>query len=235
MGSSSQFIQLEEFDEPLRGRRICAWMPNALTGTSLINHIRLIVSNVQASSGEPFSKVICLTNDATYRLFADSIGATMIIGPKDNNDLSITLTAVSQAPTNTLLLVFPDVAKCPDQFYQRLPIAATLIVLRPADDTTFIGTCNIFMMPYVREIESGEHHNVSRRIHALGITHYDLTAILKELRMAKAGLLVSMHTDSYGSKRHELYWWNTAEELPVIRRKPEVISELLHFIAHLVH
>ena len=53
--------------------------------------------------------------------------------------------------------------------------------------------------------------------------------------MAKAGLLVTMHADSYGTRRHELYWWNTAEELPVIRRKPEVISELLHFIAHLVH
>ena len=235
MGSGSQFIQLEEFDEPLRGRRICAYMPHAVTGANLITHIRLIISNVQATSGEPFSKVICLTNDAIYRLLADSIGATMIIGPKDNNDLSITLTAVNQAPANTLLIVFPDILKCPDQFYQRLPSTATLIVLRPADDTTVIGSCNIFMMPYVREIESGEHHNVSRRIHSLGVTHYDLTSILKELRMAKAGLLVTMHADSYGTRRHELYWWNTAEELPVIRRKPEVISELLHFIAHLVH
>ncbi len=235
MGSTSQFIQLEEFDEQLRGRRICAWMPHAVIGNNLINHIRLIVSNVQASSGEPFSKIICLTNDATYRLLSDSIGATMIIGPKDNNDLSITLTAISQTPANTLLIVFPDVVKCPEQFYQRIPPSATLIVLRPSDDTTVIGSCNIFMMPYVREIESGEHHNVSRRIHSLGVTHYDLTAVLKELRMAKAGLLVSMHSDSYGSRRHELYWWNTAEELPVIRRKPEIISDLLHFIAQLVH
>jgi hypothetical protein len=235
MSSGSQFIQLEEFDESLRGRRICAWVPHGITGTGLINHIRLIISNIQANGDEPFNKIICLTNDATFRLLADSLGATMIIGPKDNNDLSITLTAINQAPSHTLLIVFPDVSKCPDQFYQRIPSSATLAVLRPADDTTVIGSCNIFMMPYVREIESGEHHNVNRRIHALGITHYDLTAVLKELRMAKAGLLVSMHSDAYVSRRHELYWWNTAEELPIIRRKPEVISDLLHFIAHLVH
>ncbi len=228
----SQLIQLEEFDEQLRGRRICAWMPH--TGNA-IDHIRLIVTNVQASSGEPFNKLICLTNDATFRLLADSIGATMIVGPKDNNDLSIILTAVNQAPAHTLVVVFPDVAKCPEQFYHRFPISSTLIVLRPADDTTIIGSCNIFLMPYVREIESSEHHNVNRRIHTLGITHYDLTAVIKELRMAKAGLLVSMHNDSYGNRRHELYWWNTAEELPVIRRKPEVIRDLLNFIAQLVH
>ncbi len=235
MASSSQFIQLEEFDESLRSRRICAYIPHGLTGSGLITHIRLIISNIQANGIEPFNKIICLTNDTTFKLLADSIGATMIIGPKDNNDLSIALTAVNQAPGQTLLIVFPDVIKCPEQFYQRIPASATLAVLRPADDTTVISSCNIFMMPYVREIESSEHHNVNRRIHALGITHYDLTAVLKELRMAKAGLLVSMHSDAYGNRRHELYWWNTAEELPVIRRKPELISDLLHFIAQLVH
>lgn len=237
-GSGSQFIQLEEFDEPLKSRRICAYLPSHVThGTSdAIKHIRLIVSNVQAGGGEPFLKIICLSGDPIYRLLADSLGASMIISPKDNQDLSIVLTAVNQAPNNTLLIIFPDVARCPEQFFQRLPAASTLIVLRPADDNTIIGNCNIFMMPYVRDIESAEHHAITRRMHSLGIAErYDLTAILKELRMAHAGLLVSMHADSYGNRRHELYWWNTAEELPHIRRRPEVIADLLRFIADIIH
>jgi hypothetical protein len=229
----SQFIQLEEFDEVLRGRKICAYLTNNKSGEH--EYIRRIISNVQANSREPFTKIICLTSDPVYRLLADSIGATMIIGPKDNQDLSIALTACSQTPANTLLIVFSDVNRCPDQFYQRLPSGSTLIVIRPADDTGVISACNIFMMPYVREIESAEHHAIMRRINGMGITQYDLTAVLKELRMAHAGLLVSIQTDAYGGRRQEMYWWNTAEELPVIRRKPEVIRDLLHFIAQLLH
>lgn len=227
----SQFIQLEEFDDALKGRRICAYLPS----DNSIDHIRRIISNVQANSSPPFNKLICITGDPTYRLLADFIGATMIIGPKDNHDLSIALTAINQAPATILLIVFPDVTKCPEQFYQRLPTACTVIVLKPADDTTVIGQCNIFMMPYVREIESAEHHAIMRRMQTLGITHYDLTAVIKELRMAHAGLLVSTHMDAYGAKRQELYWWNTAEELPPIRRRPEVIADLLRFIANSIN
>ena len=227
----SQFIQLEEFDEALKGRRICAYLPS----TNPVDHIRRIISNVQAGGGEPFNKIICLTNDPTYRLLADSISATMIIGPKDNHDLSIILTAINHSPSTNLLIIFPDVSKCPDQFYQRLPTGCTIVVLKGADDTNIIGSCNIFMMPYVREMESSEHHAIMRRMQTLGITNYDLTAVLKELRMAHAGLLVSMHTDAYGGKRQELYWWNTAEELPLIRRRPDIIADLLRFIANTIN
>ena len=225
----TQFIQLEEFDESLRGRRICAYLPT--NGTNPRDYIRLIISNVQASGGEPLTKCICVTGDTIYRMLADSIGASMIISPKDNNDLSIILTATNQAPSHTLVIIFPDAIKYPDQFYQRMPANSTLLVIKACDDTSILGSCNVYMMPHVREIESTEHHSIIRRLHALGITQYDLNAVIKELRMAHAGLLVTVHSSATMARRTELYWWNTSEEIPHIRRRPEIIGEILRFLA----
>ena len=219
---SSQFVQLEEFDESLRSRKISAYLPVSTTIDTITHYIRLIVSNAQVGGGEPFSRMICVTSDHVYRLVADSIGATMIIGAKDNTDLSLILTAAAQHPGATLIVFFPDVFRIPDAFYQRISAAVTVINIRPADDVTTINGCNVHMMPYVKELGSTEHSYVQKRVAALGLTHYDLNAILKELRTAHAGLMIV---------RGELYWWNTAEEVPHIRRRPETIAGLLKFIA----
>ncbi len=228
---TSQFVQLEEFDEPLRGRKICAYLPVSTTIDTITHYIRLIVSNAQVGGGEPFSRIICVTSDHVYRLLADIIGATMIIGAKDNTDLSLILTAASQHPTSTLIVFFPDVFRIPDAFYQRLSQPVTVINIRPADDVTTHPQhgCNVYMMPYVKELGSTEHSYVQKRIAGLGLTQHDLTAILKELRTAHAGLMIVRGT------HNELYWWNTAEEVPHIRRRPEVIANLLKFIADCVN
>lgn len=228
--SSGQFVQLEEFDESLRSRRICAYLPLDKSGSSIHQHIRLVITNVQIG-GEPFARLIAVTSDPVYRLLADSLGATMITGARDNSDLSLILTAANQASAHTLVVIFPDVGRIPDAFYARLPAATTLIVYRPADDVSTITGCNIHLMPYVKEIGSSEYNIVTRRVAALGITQYDLSAILKELRVAQAGLIIHVP----GNARYpELYWWNTAEDIPPIRRKADIVSGLLKFIADLL-
>ena len=226
---TSHFVQLEEFDESLRGRRICTYLPSA-TAAGLINYIRLVISNVQIG-GEPFTRIIAVTADPLYRLLADCIGATVILGVKDNADLSLVLTAANQVPSSTLVIFFPDIVRCPDAFFARLPASCTFLSIRPADDAGIITGCNTYMMPYVKELGSTEHSLVTRRLAAIGSTGTDINAILKELRVAQAGLLVWLKG---GYQTPELFWWNTAEEVPSIRRKPDVIANILRFIADIV-
>jgi hypothetical protein len=225
--SGGQFVQLEEFDESLRGRRICAYMPSA---ESAQHYIRLVISNAQVG-GEPFTRLIAVTSDPVMRLLADSIGATTITGARDNSDLSLILTAANQASAHTLIVIFPDIGRLPDAFFNRLPAGATLIIFRNADDITTISSCNIHMMPYIKEVTVPDYNSVMRRVAALGITQYDLPAILKELRVAQAGLII--YTPG-GIRYPELYWWNTGEEVPPIKRKKEVIVGLLKFITELL-
>ena len=226
---TSHFVQLEEFDESLRGRKICTYLPSS-AASGLINYIRLVISNVQIG-GEPFTRIIAVTTDPLYRLLADCIGATVIIGAKDNGDLSLILTAANQVPASTLVIFFPDIARCPEAFFARLPASCTFLIIRPADDAGVIAGCNTYMMPYVKEIGSTEHSLVTRRLASIGSTGTDINAILKELRVAQAGLLVWLK----GYQASELFWWNTAEEVPSIRRKPEVIANILRFIADIIY
>ncbi len=228
---TSHFVQLEEFDESLRGRRICTYLPSGGT-TGLINYIRLVISNVQMG-GEPFTRIIAVTSDPLYRILADCIGATVIVGAKDNSDLSLVLTAASQVAASTLVIFFPDIVRCPEAFFARLPASCTFLIIRANDDTTVIGGCNTYMMPYVKELNSAEHSLVTRRLGSLGLsTGTDINAILKELRVAQAGLLVWLKG---GYQSPELFWWNTAEEVPSIRRKSDVIANILRFIADIVY
>lgn len=87
------------------------------------------------------------------------------------------------------------------------------------------------MMPYIKEVTVPDYNSVVRRVAALGITQYDLPAILKELRVAQAGLII--YTPG-GIRYPELYWWNTGDEVPPIKRKKEVIGGLLKFITELL-
>lgn len=217
-------VQLEEFDESLRGRRICAYLPG---GADAMQYIRLLISNVLVG-GEPFTRIICVTADPIYRLLADSIGATIICSARDNNDLSMILTASNQSPAGTLIVLFPDVGRCPDAFFSKMPVAVTLLVLRPVDDTSVSQSCSIHIMPYVKELGSTEYSVVQRRLVGLNCTGiYDVNAILKELRVAQAGLMIVLNKQL----KHELYWWNTAEDVPPMKRKPDVIKGILRFIA----
>ncbi len=155
----------------------------------------------------------------------------MITGARDNSDLSLILTAANQASAHTLIVIFPDIGRLPDAFFGRLPAAATLIVFRGSDDLATISGCNIHMMPHIKEVTVPDYNSVLRRVAALGITQYDLPAILKELRVAQAGLIIY----SPGGIRYpELYWWNTSEDVPPIRRRGEVVGGLLKFIAELL-
>jgi len=217
-------VQLEEFDESLRGRRMCAYLPG---GADAMQYIRLLVSNVLIG-GEPFTRIICVTADPVYRLLADSIGATVICTARDNSDLSMILTASNQSPSGTLIVLFPDIVRCPDAFFSKMPTAVTLLVLRPADDTNVSQSCSIHIMPYVKELGSTEYSVVHRRLIGLNCagTH-DVNAILKELRVAQAGLMIVLNKQL----KHDLYWWNTSEEVPQLKRKPDVIKGLLRFIA----
>lgn len=235
-------VQIDEFDESLRARRMCAFLPHS-ESNEITKYIRLIISNVQVG-GEPFTRIICVTADPVYRLLADSIGANVICSARDNSDLTMILTMANQSAGGTLLILFPDIGRCPDAFFSKMPSGVTLLVIRPADDTNVAHGCNIHIMPYVKEIGSTEHSVVQRRLVGLGCAGtYDINAILKELRVAQAGLMIVLNRtqtsgfesqSSWGSNKqlkYDLYWWNTAEEIPLLKRKPDIVAGLLRFIA----
>jgi hypothetical protein len=219
-------VQIDEFDESLRTRRMCAYLPNG-SSNEITKYIRLIISNIQVG-GEPFTRIICVTADPIYRLLADSIGANVICSARDNSDLSMILTMANQSSGGTLLILFPDIGRCPDAFFSKMPSGVTLLVMRPADDMNIAQGCSIHIMPYVKEIGSTEHSAVQRRLVGLGCAGtYDINAILKELRVAQAGLMIVLNKQL----KHDLYWWNTADEIPLLKRKPDVVAGLLRFIA----
>lgn len=238
-------VQIDEFDESLRARRMCAYLPHS-DSTDITKYIRLIISNVQVG-GEPFTRIICVTADPTYRLLADSMGANVICSARDNNDLSMILTVANQSSGGTLLVIFPDIGRCPDAFFSKMPSGVTLLVIRPAEDTNVAQGCSVHIMPYVKELGSTEHSVVQRRLVGLGCAGtYDINAILKELRVAQAGLMIVLNRASASQTsafepqsnwglnkqlKYDLYWWNTAEEIPLLKRKPDVVAGLLRFIA----
>ncbi len=215
--SGGAFVQLEELDERLRGRRILSY----LGGRDAFHYIRLMVSNVQAG-GEPFPRLICVTGAAVSRAQADGLGATMIIGTRDNTDWSLILTAVAAHPA-TLVVVFPD-CKAPDAFVARLPASATLIQFRPLEESLVTRGYGLYFFPHVADMAAAEVDQIVRRITELGPSQVpDLRSVLKELRMAGAGLVIS--------QTGALHWWDAREEMPVLRRRPDVNAALLHFLA----
>lgn len=226
----TSFVQLEELDERLRGRRIVAYLPAAKEtfAPAVLNYIRLIVSNV-THGDSPFTRILCATNNPLYRLLADTIGATMTLSVREMTDWSLLLTAAtSSSHASTLVITFPD-TKCPDAFIGRLPPHATLIMFRGLDDTTPVRFGGLVFMPHVREIHTEAAEAVVRRIQGLGLLQPvpDLVPILKELRIAGAGLVITAIPGGIS----QLHWWDASEDPPALRRKAEVTGALLHFIA----
>jgi len=218
--SSSGFVQLEELDERLRGKRLLTYLP---TSKDAFHYLRLMVSNIQ-SGGEPFPRLICVTGSAIGRAQADGLGATMIIGTRDNTDWSLILTAVAAHPS-TLIVVFQD-CKAPDAFVARLPALATLIQFRPLEEPWSSRGYGLYFYPHVADMASADADLIVKRVMESGVHTPDLRSVLKELRMAGAGLVVS----AAGA----LHWWDAREEMPVLRRRPEVNAALLHFLADTV-
>lgn len=219
---SGGFVQLEELDERLRGRRILSYLPGA-TSKDTFHYIRLMVSNIQAS-GEPIARLICVTGSTVSRAQADSLGATMIIGPKDNTDWSLILTCVAAHPT-ALVIVFPD-CKAPDAFVARLPASATLIQFRPLEESGYSRGHGFYFYPHVADMASADADLIVKRVTESGVHTPDLRTVLKELRMTGAGLVLN----AAGG----LHWWDAREEMPSLRRRPEVNAALLHFLADTV-
>jgi hypothetical protein len=211
--SGGAFVQLEELDERLRGKRILTYLPSA--AKEAYHYIRLMVSNVQAG-GEPFVRIICITNSSLYRAYADGLGATLIIGPRDNTDWSLVLTACAAHPAS-LIVVFPD-CKAPDALLGRLSAATTLIQFRGLEETFTSRLFGLYFFPHVTDNDADL---VIKRVTELQQSVPDLRSVLKELRMAGAGLVI-------GSALH---WWDAKEEVPVMRRRPEVTAALLHYLA----
>ncbi len=218
-------VQLEEYDESLRGHKICAYLPYLADSQAMTNYVRLVMSNIQVG-GEPFNRIICVSADPVNRMLADSLGASMIISAKEGPDWSLLLTAATQTGAGTFIVAFSDV-RVPDVFLQRLPAGVTLLMFRLLEDAQVIPRhCNTYMFPLVKDLNTAEHDYVLRKTSSLALRE-DLTPILKELRVARAGLLITLG----GPARHDIYWWNTAEVVPGGRRKPEVAAAILHFIA----
>lgn len=220
--SSGAFVQLEELDERLRGRRILTYLPN--DAKDAYHYIRIMVSNVQASDS-PFTRLICITGTSLGRVHADSLGSTMIIAPRDNTDWSLILTAVAAHPT-ALIVVFPD-CKVPDVFIARLPASTTFIQFRPLEEQLTGRNYGLYFFPHVADMAATEVDLIVRRITEMNSVQLpDLRSVLKELRMAGAGLVVN----SGGA----LHWWDAREEMPPFRRRPDVNAALLHFLADTV-
>jgi hypothetical protein len=215
---SGSFLQLEELDERLRGKRILTYLP----ATGIIHYIRLMVSNVQAG-GEPFARIICITNSSLHRAYADGLGATLIVGPRDNTDWSLVLTACTAHP-NTLIVIFPD-CKAPDALLGRLPSASTLIQFRSLEEAWSSRLYGFYFFPHVVDMAGSDADLVIKRVTELQHSVPDLRSVLKELRMAGAGLVLSGNS---------LHWWDAKEEVPALRRRPEVTASLLHFLADTV-
>jgi hypothetical protein len=218
---SGAFVQLEEVDERLRGKRILTYLPGSET-PKVLNYIRLMVSNVQAG-GEPFMRIICVTNSSVYRAYADGLGATLIVGPRDNTDWSLILTACTAHPS-TLIVVFPD-CKAPDALLGRLPAASTLIQFRGLEEAWTSRLYGFYFFPHVADMAGSDADLVIKRVTELQHSVPDLRSVLKELRMAGAGLALAGNT---------LHWWDAKEEVPGLRRRPEVTAALLHFLADTV-
>ena len=149
----------------------------------------------------------------------------MIIAPKDNTDWSLILTGVAAHPAS-LVAIFPD-CKAPDAFVARLPAAATLIQFRPLEEQWTSRGYGLYFFPHVADMASADVDLIVRRITEMGAVQMpDLRSVLKELRMAGAGLAVS----STGA----LHWWDAREDMPALRRRPDVNAALLHFLADTV-
>lgn len=220
MSSGGAFVQLEELDERLRGKRILTYLPGIAKES--LNYIRLMVSNVQAG-GEPFVRIIAITNSSLHRTYADGIGATLIVGPKDNTDWSLVLTACAAHPAS-LIVVFPD-CKAPDALLGRLPAATTLIQFRGLEEAFTSRLFGLYFFPHVADMAGSDTDLVIKRVTELQHQVPDLRSVLKELRIAGAGLVLS----SGG-----LHWWDAREEVPALRRRPDVTAALLHFLADTV-
>lgn len=214
---SGSFVQLEELDERLRGKRILTYLPGV--AKDVLHYIRLMVSNVQAGS-EPFARIICITNSSLYRTYADGLGATLIIGPRDNTDWSLVLTACAAHPA-CLIVVFPD-CKAPDALLGRLPAATTLIQFRSLEEQFTSRLYGLYFFPHVVDMAGNDADLVIKRVTELQHSGPDLRSVLKELRMAGAGLVLSTGG---------LHWWDAKEDVPTLRRRPEVTAALLHYLA----
>jgi hypothetical protein len=218
MSGGGAFVQLEELDERLRGKRILTYLP----AVAPFNYTRLMVSNVQAG-GEPFVRIICITNSSLHRTYADGLGATLILGPRDNTDWSLVLTACAAHPSS-LIVVFPD-CKAPDALLGRLPAATTLIQFRSLEEAWTSRLYGLYFFPHVADMAGGDADLVIKRVTELQNSVPDLRSVLKELRIAGAGLVIS------GSGLH---WWDAKEDVPTLRRRPEVTAALLHYLADTV-
>ena len=218
-------VQLEEYDESLRGHKICAYLPYLADARTITKYVRLVMSNIQVG-GEPFVRIACVSADPVNRMLADSLGANMIMTAKEGPDWSLLLTAATQTGSGTFIVAFSDI-RVPDVFLQRLPAGVTLLMFRLLEDAQPIPRhCNTYMFPLVKELNTAEHDYVLKKTSGLALRD-DLTPILKELRVAHAGLLITLGSPA----RYDIYWWNTAEVVPGFRRKPEVAAAILHFIA----
>jgi hypothetical protein len=226
---TTHFVQLEELDERLRGRRLVAYLPptKEAYSASVIKYIHLIVSNI-SHGNTPFNRILCATNNGLYRLVSDALGATLTLTVREAADWSLLLTAANSNINNTLVITFPD-CKCPDAFVSRLPAGCTLLMLRFLDDAAPVRYGSLIFFPHVRDINTELSEAVVRRIQALGLLQPlpDLVPILKELRIAGAGLVITVIPGGI----NQLHWWDAAEELPALRRRPELTAAILHFLA----
>lgn len=236
MSNSGSFVQLEELDERLRGKRILTYLPILGEGKSLetsgisaLHYIRLMVSNVQ-TGGEPFVRIICITNSSIYRTYADGLGATLIVGPRDNSDWSLVLTACAAHPS-TLIVVFPD-CKAPDALLSRLPSATTIIQFRSLEEAFTSRLYGLYFFPHISDMAGSDANLVMQRVNELHAQVSDLRSVLKELRMAGAGLVLSGKTGD--TNFSTIRWWDAKEEVPLPRRRPEVTAALLHYLADTV-
>jgi hypothetical protein len=222
---ASGFVQLEELDERLRAKRLVAYLPLG-ADQARMQYIRLLISNVQAGDA-PFARILIATGSSTYRLLADGIGAHLILAARESQDWSLLLTAATaQAAQNATLIVVMSDCRCPEAFIARLPVNTSLIVFRTLDDATFTRGVNFYFFPHVRDVGTEDADAVVRSCAKLGIVRPapDLGPILKELRSAGAGLVVSV-ADA------QLNWWDATEEVPPLRRKAEATAALLHMLA----
>ena len=231
--ASAGFVQLEELDERLRGKRLVAYLPlGAGVGAysaAKLHYIRLLISNVQAGDA-PFARILVATGSTLYRMVADGIGAHMTLAAREGADWSLLLTAATAQAANhsTLVIVMPD-CRCPEAFVARLPTNTTLIVFRTLDDTTaYMRGIGFYFFPHVRDVGTEDADAVARRCTALGLVRPmpELSPILKELRSAGAGLVIAGIDGQWS-----LNWWDATEEIPVLRRKAESTAALMHMLA----
>ena len=192
-----------------------------------MHYIRLLIGNVQVGDS-PFARILVATGSSLYRMLADGIGAHLVLAARESADWSLLLTAATATAANhsTLVIVMPD-CRCPEAFVARLPVNTTLIVFRTLDDTTaYMRGIGLYFFPHVRDVGTEDADAVVRRCTSLGIIRPapDLGPILKELRSAGAGLVIS-------AAAAQLHWWDATEEVPVLRRKAEATAALMHMLA----